>query len=253
MAIIRKHPFAVKAYFEKSVVLSYAVPLKELKKMIPECLTVDSFQDKWGFVAVAMVDTKNLRPSFFPKALGHDFFLTGYRIFVRYVNRRHKRLRGLYILKSETDKSKMLRLGNLFTNYKYDLIDINRSKDGDLHHLMSAKADFSLSYRQTHSSEDQNCILPKDSPFTNWKEARRFAGPMPFTFSYNPIDKTVMTVQGVRSAWKPKPIEVKEHYFKFLNDFNFSQIILASAFEIKNVPYQWKKGIIEPWKNEAAF
>ncbi len=28
-------------------------------------------------------------------------------------------------------------------------------------------------------------ILPKGTPFGNWKEARRYAGPLPFTFTYN--------------------------------------------------------------------
>jgi hypothetical protein len=42
-----------------------------------------------------------------PKMLGNNFFLIGYRVFVRYTNAAGKRLRGLYILKSETDKKKM--------------------------------------------------------------------------------------------------------------------------------------------------
>ena len=54
-----------------------------------------------------MVQTKELRPKGFPKFMGNDFFLIGYRVFVRYTNNAGKNLRGLYILKSETDKTKM--------------------------------------------------------------------------------------------------------------------------------------------------
>src|SRR5579872_2107708 len=82
----RNHPFAVEAFFESSLVLTFAVPKEQLKHLIPECLELDTFQDKWAFIAVAMVRTRSLRPKGFPQALGNDFFLIGYRLFVRFVN-----------------------------------------------------------------------------------------------------------------------------------------------------------------------
>ncbi len=62
MFSLKNHPFAVETSFESSLVLTYAVPKDELKNLIPECLELDTFNDQWGFVAVALVDTKNLRP-----------------------------------------------------------------------------------------------------------------------------------------------------------------------------------------------
>ena len=76
---------------------------------------------------VAMVQTRELRPKGLPKFRGNSFFLIGYRIFVRYINKAGKRLRGLYILKSETDKKKMEWLGNIFTHYNYSTTDIQLS------------------------------------------------------------------------------------------------------------------------------
>jgi hypothetical protein len=96
LSFLKNHPFAVEAFFESSMVLSFAIPKEELQSLIPECLELDTFQDKWAFIAVAMVQTKGLRPKGFPAILGDDFFLTGYRIFVRYTNNAGKRLRGLY-------------------------------------------------------------------------------------------------------------------------------------------------------------
>ncbi len=107
MNTLKDHPFAVEAFFESSVVLTFAVPKEQLQNMIPECLTLDTFQDKWAFIAVAMVQTSGLRPKGFPGFMGNNFFLIGYRIFVQYINKKGKRLRGLYIIKSETNKRKM--------------------------------------------------------------------------------------------------------------------------------------------------
>ena len=110
-SFLKNHPFAVEAFFESSLVFTFAVPKNQIKHIIPPCLELDTFNDQWAFVAIAMVQTKELRPKSFPRILGNDFFLIGYRVFVRYVNNSGKRLRGLYILKSETDKRKMEFLG----------------------------------------------------------------------------------------------------------------------------------------------
>lgn len=64
---LKNHPFAVEAFFKSSIVLTFAVPKEQLESLIPECLTLDTFKDKWAFVAVAMVKTKDLRPKGFPK------------------------------------------------------------------------------------------------------------------------------------------------------------------------------------------
>src|SRR6266566_4063833 len=102
-SFLKNHPFAVEAFFESSLVFTFAIPKEQIQHLIPGCLELDCFNDKWAFIAVAMVQTKDLRPKGFPKFMGNNFFLIGYRVFVRYTNNKGKSLRGLYILKSETD------------------------------------------------------------------------------------------------------------------------------------------------------
>jgi len=63
-------------------VLTFAAPRKELAGLVPECLELDIFKNHWAFLAVALVQTSGLRPKGFPKVLGTDFFLIGYRLFV---------------------------------------------------------------------------------------------------------------------------------------------------------------------------
>ena len=124
LSFLKNHPFAVEAFFENSLVLTFAVPKEELEGLIPKCLTLDTWHNKWAFIAVAMVQTKALRPKGFPEFLGNDFFLIGFRIFVRYTNNKERKLRGLYILRSETDKTKMEFFGNVFTHYDYTTTDV---------------------------------------------------------------------------------------------------------------------------------
>lgn len=243
MNFLKNHPFAVEAFFESSVVLTFAVQKEQLESFIPECLELDTFQDKWAFIAVAMVQTKDLRPKGFPRFMGNDFFLIGYRIFVRYTNKAGKRLRGLYIIKSETNKKKMELLGNIFTHYNYTTTDILIGVNSNFKTISSEKSNFELVIAQSENEVN----IPNGSPFTDWKDARRFAGPLPFTFTYNKETKDVLIIEGVRQNWKPEPIEVKSYRFEFLKSLNLQNVLLANAFEIKNIPYYWKKGRSEKW------
>ncbi|MBC9797775.1 DUF2071 domain-containing protein [Sinomicrobium weinanense] len=243
MKFLKNHPFAVEAFFERSLVLTFAVPKEQLQHFVPECLELDTFQDKWAFIAVAMVQTTKLRPKGFPKFMGNNFFLIGYRIFVRYSNIAGKRLRGLYIIKSETDKKKMEILGNTFTHYNYTTTDIKQNITGNLLTIKSERSKFQIEIDQT----EDHVKIPDGSPFIDWKDARKFAGPLPFTFTYNKEDNTVLIIEGVRQNWKPKPVKVKSYEVEFLNKLNLKGMVLANAFEIRNIPYYWKKGRIEKW------
>ncbi len=241
----KSHPFAVEAFFEQSLVLTFAIPKEELESMLPECLELDSFQDKWAFIAVAMVQTSGLRPKGFPKIIGNDFFLIGYRVFVKYHSPTGKRLRGLYIIKSETDKKKMEWLGNIFTKYNYTTTDILYRTENELTEITSKKSNFKVQV----NLNNQNAGLPGHSPFSEWKEARRFAGPLPFTFTYDSVKKEVLIIEGVRSNWIPKPVEVLQYQFGFLEQLNLTDLRLANAFVLKDIPYSWKKGRKETWNN----
>jgi uncharacterized protein YqjF (DUF2071 family) len=244
LAFLKDHPFAVEAYFKSSTVLTFAVPKEQLEKLIPECLQLDTFKDTYAFVAMAMVQTTGLRPKGFPKILGNNFFLIGYRIFVRYTNAAGKRLRGLYILKSETDKKKMELLGNIFTHYNYTTTDITQMESNNVTTIASKKSDFKITIENT----TEEILLPENSPFADWAEARRFAGPLPFTFTYNAVKKEVLIIEGVRENWIPKPIKIKEQNVSFLKSLSIQNAVLANAFEITKIPYYWKKGKIEKWK-----
>ncbi|MBW8687930.1 DUF2071 domain-containing protein [Chitinophaga rhizophila] len=244
LASLKNHPFAVEAFFESSIVLTYAFPKDQLAPLLPPCLELDTFKDTYAFVAVAMVQTKALRPKGFPRFLGNDFFLIGYRIFVRYTSNSGKRLRGLYILKSETDKKKMELLGNIFTHYRYSTTDITKTQSANITSYLSKASNFQVSL----DLSAEEAPLPANSPFTDWKEARRFAGPLPFTFRFDATTNEVLIIEGIRENWTPHPVSVLSHQFSFFDAMQLSHPVLANAFIIRNIPYYWKKGKTELWQ-----
>src|SRR6188768_792040 len=98
--ILKRHPVPVSAWFEHCLVLAYAYPAEALRPLLPPGLTVDEWNGL-GFVAVAMVQTRGLRPTRTPALMGMDFFLTGYRIFTKFrtPGPEGRTLRGLRILR----------------------------------------------------------------------------------------------------------------------------------------------------------
>ncbi len=243
MAWLKCNPFPVRAHFDFSITLTFAVPLAELQERLPWPLVADSFEDRFGFLAVAFVKTRNLRPAPFPQWLGRDFLLIGYRHFVRYRTSEGRNLRGLHIIRSETEKRAMKRLGSLFTPYQYT------------HHPLRA-TDSDDSYRASCESPPMHidalkpgataADLPEGSVFPDWRAARRFCGPMPYTFSAKPEQNSMLLIEGARTQWKPEPIQVSSFELPYLTQLGFSEARLSAAFMVKDVDYEWRKGKLDP-------
>jgi len=242
---LKNHPFTVEAFFEFSLVLTFAVPINQLKDLIPSCLILDTLDDKWAFIAIAVVKTNGLRPKGFPSIFGNDFNLLGYRIFVKHTNAAGKQLRGLYILKSETDKKIMEILGNIFTHYNYVKTDVKVVRQKNLIEVHSLQSGLKI----VVVDGEAEVLLPINSPFADWKDARRFAGPLPFTFNYNKRTKEILTIQGVRENWIPKPVKVLINNISYLKELGLNDVVLANAFILEDIPYHWKKGRTELWHN----
>ena len=239
--MLNNHPFAVDAFFERSVVLTYAYPAANLRSLLPVMLELDTLDETTAFVAAALVRTRSLRPKGFPKMFGNDFFLIGYRAFVKFINSAGKRRRGLYILGSRTDSPRLKFFGNIFTQYDYSLIDVEETHSGLQTRVFSRAEGLDVSYQIA----DDEVELPNGSPFTTWKEARRYAGPLPFTFTCEPNSKKVLVIEGVRENWQPKPVKVIEHRVEFFDKLAVGEGVLANAFAVENIPYRWEKGRIE--------
>lgn len=244
--LLKRHPLAMQAHFEQVLVLTYALPEKNLQPLIPPGLFLDTFES-YGFLAVAMVQARNMRPRFAPSLIGQDFFLTGYRIFTRYRTPSGKVLRGLRILRSDTDSELMVRWGNRLTHYEYQKADVDCSTDGRMLevniHSPNQEADLHV---RAHLATAP-APLPEGSPFPNLQVARKFAGPLPFTFDYEAETQSIIRIQGVREQWVPKPthVEVLRNTFIEKEPFSSAHPILASAFYLANVPYRWLRGVRE--------
>ncbi len=247
MDILQRHPFPVVAWFDRVVAVTFAFPQDVLQPLVPAGLEMDTYEGL-GFVAVALVWTRRLRPAGFPAFLGQDFFLAGYRVFARLRDESGRRLRGLKILRSETDQRRMVWSGNLLTKYHYRHVQVRQSDEGSITRVEISLPSGEHTLRISFDTSDRDAALPAGSPFPDWRTARQFAGPMPFTFSPEKDGKFVV-IKGTRADWTPRPVAVKEWEVGLFEEspLRGTPPILANAFAVEGIAYRWERGrIVRP-------
>ena len=241
---LRGHPFAVVARFERVLAVSFAFPEAILCPLVGAGLEIDAHEGL-GFLTVAMVWTRRLRPAGFPEFLGQDFLLAGYRVFTRLREQSGRRLRGLKIIRSETDKRCMVWAGNLLTAYNYRHIKARVTESDSETTVETSLADGTRTVFLRFGRPGDGVALPPGSPFRDWHTARLFAGPMPFTFSAR-SDGRFVVIEGSRQTWTPRPVPVSDWQVSLFEEepLRGNRPILASGFTVENVNYRWERGRI---------
>ncbi len=246
--LLQRHPLPMRTHFAHSLVLTYALPPELLTPLLPPGLALDTYTDRTGrehgFVAAALVDARGLRPSALPARLGRDRLLTGYRIFTRFPTPGGRGMRGLKILRSDTDSRAMVLGGNLLSRYHYRLARISSRTVGDTLEFEVVSADGRADLRVRADLGSRPAPLPPGSPFADAKDARRFAGPLPYTFEYEPQTGSVIVVKAARTHWDPMPVAVEAPRPTFFDHGPFagSEPVLANAFHVAGVDYGWEAG-----------
>lgn len=244
--LLKRHPLSVRAHFDFVLSITYALSPAILLKFLPAGLRLD----KWnglGFLAAAFVRTRLLRPVLFPKFAGRSYFFGGYRVFCRFITKDGKELRGLKIIRSDTDKKLMVTVGNLLAHYNYHLAKVDVQREASFVQLRivsdDGNGDTDLVADTAHAGE----FLPDGSPFSTVHDARRFAGPMPFTFAYEAETNSIIRVQGLRKGWKPRLIPVAINKLSFFDQEEFAHVkpVVASCFYMEGIDYHWNRGIRE--------
>ncbi|WP_395298079.1 DUF2071 domain-containing protein [Kitasatospora hibisci] len=246
--LLQRHPFPMRTHFAHSLVLTYALPPEQLAPLVPPGLRLDTYTDpegtEHGFVAAALVDTRSLRPTGLPAAIGVDTVLTGYRVFTRFPTPGGRTMRGLRILRSDTGSRVMAAGGNLFSRYHYRLARIGSRVVGRTLEFKVVSVDGRADLHVRADLADGPAPLPPGSPFADARAARRFAGPLPYTFEYEPQTRSMIVVKAERAHWEPVPVAVEVPRLTFFDHGPLagSRPVLANAFHVADLDYGWQAG-----------
>lgn len=135
-------------------------------------------------------------------------------------------------------------LDTLLTHYNHHHCDAriaSSSSDGKLHVAVrtdDGRGDLDVVANLADSA------LPVGSPFATMQEARRFAGPLPFTFDYEPETHGMVAIKATRTKWMPAPVGIERHRIGLFDQLVFGghTPVLAAAFHVRDVEYRWGRG-----------
>jgi hypothetical protein len=245
LQVLQRHPLAMRTTFGHSLMLMYAFEPALLRSMLPPGVELDTYQapdgSEHGFVAVGLLSAQRLRPTLWPASWGSDFLLTGYRVVARFPSPAGRTMRGLYILRSDTDRRSIKVGGNLLTRYRYQLARIRIDVTGP---KLTATVDSRDGRADLTVVADLESTPPLRAPFRSAAAARRFAGPLPYTFDYEAKSGSVVVIKASRNNWRPQPVSVDVERISFFEygAFAGSAPMLANAFHVADLDYCWERG-----------
>jgi uncharacterized protein YqjF (DUF2071 family) len=239
---LRRHPIAIQAHLRDCLTLTYALPPNVLRRLLPPGLELETYGG-YAFVAVALVQTESLRPAGLPERMGQDFFLAGYRVFTTFAPATGPMMRGLRILRSDANRARMVAGGNLLTHYNYHPCEASIEPSPDRIHVTVRTRDRGGDLDVT--ADLAVATLPPGSPFPSVRDARRFAGPLPFTFDYEQETHAIIAINARRTNWRPAPVAVDVRCISFFDQAVFDDCtpVLAAAFHVKDIDYRWERGV----------
>jgi hypothetical protein len=138
----------------------------------------------------------------------------------------------------------MVRAGNLLTHYNYHLCEVSlEQRGGEIRWMVRTPGGGADLDVVAHLGSDP-APLPAGSPFTSVAEARRFAGPLPYTFDYEEATNSIIGIRASRQQWDPQPVavEVRRNTFLEREPYRRAKPIFANAFHVQDIPYRWHAG-----------
>ena len=241
---LRRHPISIKTHVRHSLVVTWAFAPEVLEQFLVPGLELDTYTnaagERFAFAAVAMVDLDQLRIAGMPRVIGGAQVMTGYGVFTTMKTPAGKTMRGLRILGSQTSSPLPFLGANLTTRYHSTKVSAEAHAAYDVLQFVVTSSDGSADLDITAHLTDER--LPDETPFENATDARRFAGPLPYTFSPDPDG--IVVVKSDRTDWTPRPVAVEVATATFFGNGPFADVPqrLANAFHVEDLDYGWRAG-----------
>jgi hypothetical protein len=135
--------------------------------------------------------------------------------------------------------------GNTLTHYRYRYAEIRSHVVSDALEVEIRTPDAAADLHVVADLSSRPAPFPASSPFADASAARRFAGPLPWTFDFEAETGSIIMIRGRRSSWRPEPVAVEVEECTFLRDprFGGAPAVLANAFYVSDVDYRWDRGV----------
>jgi len=220
MKALKKLPITYKGELHGVKLINFSVDLEEVINKVPKGIKVRDFD---GRVIISMVNVKlkQMRPKGMPKALSFDYQHVAFRLLVDDSEYNDGDCKGIYFLRSFTDKPWVAWSGSHFTYYQLT---------------------------QAAISESEGFRLAQDSRYVKYKLTKKVAGLerdlkaiiQPLDRAYAVDGQDLLRTKIQREAWPIEPVPCEGFETNFFRTAKY-----LGAFEVKKmIDYEWLAPVI---------
>lgn len=197
--------------------VNLSVDISEVENLVPAGIRVRNFNGR-AIISLVNVMLKNMHPSFVPEAFGFNYRHVAFRLLVEDSHLNDGQSKGIYFLRSFTDKPMIVLGGQLLTDYNLENAQLTCTESM----LELKQGDKFLTYALDES------VIPQKN-----EELFKVIGSI--DRAYSVLGNDLRMVRIMREKWPIEPVEC----YHFQTNF-FITARLEGAFKVNEViHYQW--------------
>ena len=215
MNFLKQIPITYVGQLHDVKLINFSVDMEEVLPHVPAGIKVRDFDGK-AIISMVNVKLKQMRPVGLPKNLSFEYQHVAFRLLVDDSELNNGDCKGIFFLKSFTNKPMVAWGGNLMTNYQ-----LSPAKIQDDAEFVLQQEDRFISYRLTNEEVE---VMPDLKPIIGAIDR-----------AYAMEGERLMKTQIQREEWPIEWVDCQGF------DTNFFQSAkLLGAFQVKNIiDYQW--------------
>jgi uncharacterized protein YqjF (DUF2071 family) len=222
MNILKKIPIAYQGQLHGVQLVNFSVEREEVEPYVPWKIKIRDFNGR-ALISMVNVYLKNMHPTFVPQSLNFEYRHIGFRLLVDDSQWNEGQSKGIYFIRSFTDKALIAQGGQLMTDYNLEKAEIICTSE-----LLALKK----------GTQFLTYALDEQQPDIRNKELYHTIASIDRAYSH--LDGQIRMTQIQREKW---PIEWANCYHFQTNFFETAQF--EGAFRVnETIYYQW-----EPPKN----
>lgn len=131
MNFLKRLPIRYKGELHNVKLINFSVDLDEVSRMVPQEIKIRKFEDR-AIISMVNVRLENMRPIGLPVHASFDYQHVAFRLLIDDSHLNNGASKGIYFLKSFTNKPLMVLAGSLLSHYKLSRAEINDNYGFDL-------------------------------------------------------------------------------------------------------------------------
>ncbi len=216
LSVLKNIPVSYRGELHQVKLVNFSVAMDEVLPLVPAGIKVRDFNGR-ALISIVNVQLKKTRPTFIPGFLHFNYQHIGFRLLVEDAGLNNGQNKGVYFIRSFTNKSWIVLGGRYFTNYKLETAHLTTTENS----FLLRKADYYLEYKTTG-------IQPKVNP-----ELKEIVGTLDRAYSGSKTNLRMVKIQ--REKWPLAEIAVTDFKTNF-----FKTAQLEGAFRVpETIFYQW--------------